>query len=353
MTSRERVKAALACRQTDKVPWIELGNKGLVVEMLLDHPLPVDLENGPSDDQGQVEAYLLSLIEFSQRAGMDAVVLKFWSPVFATSEYTDAGQTIRRVGLVRDRTSLDIFRKYAPKPVTPGSAEYESSKTYQRVMAECDLARGFQVGSIYGFVESSVGFEAMCLGFHDDPDLIKQAAEFAADHVIETARKLCDLVDLDFIVLNDDIAFKTAPMISPDLFRDFFLPHFVRLGQLLAERDVGFVMHTDGGFLPLLDMLLESGIVAIQPCEAAAVDIGEIKARYRQRLCPMGNVDVDLLIRGTPEQVYESTKQLLLTVGREDGYVLSSGNIIMEETPRRNFMAMVQAHKDFADRDGM
>lgn len=350
MTSRERVRAALQCLPVDRVPWVELGNKGRIVEALLERPLDADLMNGPGFDQSVVARYVADLIEFSEKVGIDAVLLKFWTPVFNRTETVDGGKTKREFGLIRDHASYEECRRKMPEPVPRESPERSSAGTYQRVMSGNRLARGFQVGSIYGFVEASLGFEEMCLAFYDDPDLVRKVTSLGADHVIETTRRLLNLVDLDFIVHNDDIAFKTAPLVSPVIFRDFFYEHYARLGELLAEADVLYVGHTDGNFVPLLDMFLEAGIRAIQPCEEGAVDMEELKVLCGSRFCPIGNVNVDLLIRGTPEEVYRETGRLLTGVGRRDGFILSSGNVIMEETPRENVLAMVQGHGEFGVR---
>jgi uroporphyrinogen decarboxylase len=217
-------------------------------------------------------------------------------------------------------------------------------------MSETRLARGVQVGAIYGFVEMSMGYEEMCLALYDDPGLVREAAATGAEHVIEMTRRLIDLVEPDFIVLNDDIAFKTGPMISPSAFRDIFLEHFLRLGQLLRERDVTYVCHTDGDFVSLLQMFLEAGIMAVHPCEAAAVDIAALKQRCGDHLCTIGNLDVDLLIRGRPTAVYGAARDLLLGVGRQNGYIFSSGNIIPRETPQENLEAMIAAYQEYAGR---
>ena len=76
----------------------------------------------------------------------------------------------------------------------------------------------------------------------------------------------------------------------------------------------------------------------------------ELKSLFGGRFCPIGNVNVDLLIRGTPDEVYEETAGLLNGVGRQDGFILSSGNVIMEETPKENLLAMIRAHRDHAER---
>ena len=349
MTPRERVKAALGCQPTDRTPWVELANHPPVVEAILGRSLPAQITNHSFPDQKRFEEYLRCLTEFSEKLGIDAVLLKFWTPAFA--ETRQAGtKTCVRTGLIRDEDSLKKYGGQLPEPVVPGTVDYDSAVTYNRIFSGGNLARGFQIGGIYGFAEVSVGYEEMCLAFYDRPEWLKRVIAVGAEHVIETARRLLDLAELDFLILNDDLAFKTGPLISPAIFREFFLEHFARLGNVLKKRNVPFVCHTDGDFTPLLEMFLEAGIQAIHPCEPAAMDIFALKDAYGDRLCLMGNLDVDLLVRGTPQQVREQGKSLLQGMGDKNGHIFSSGNCIMPETPLENIQAMAEAHRLYAAR---
>ena len=61
------------------------------------------------------------------------------------------------------------------------------------------------------------------------------------------------------------------------------------LTRLLAEAAAALglpvIKHTDGNILPLLDMILESGIDCLDPIDPmAGLDIGEFKRKYGSRI---------------------------------------------------------------------
>jgi uroporphyrinogen-III decarboxylase len=56
----------------------------------------------------------------------------------------------------------------------------------------------------------------------------------------------------------------------------------------------------------------------------------------------MGNINVDLLSRGSREQVVEATKHLIATVSAKGPHILSSGNTIASSVNPENFLAMVE-----------
>ena len=52
-----------------------------------------------------------------------------------------------------------------------------------------------------------------------------------------------------------------------------------------------------------LDKIIECGVDAIHPIEPKAMNIADVKQRYGNKLCLIGNIDVDLLSRGTVNEI--------------------------------------------------
>ena len=60
------------------------------------------------------------------------------------------------------------------------------------------------------------------------------------------------------------------------------------------------------------------------------------------RVAILGGVDMDLLGRGTEEQVRTRTREILEVCGaRGTGYALGTGNTAANYIPRRNYLAML------------
>jgi uroporphyrinogen decarboxylase len=76
------------------------------------------------------------------------------------------------------------------------------------------------------------------------------------------------------------------------------------------------------------------------------MDLAEIKRRY-PRLCVMGNVDVDLLCRGSVEQIRGATRSLIDRVSPGGRHILSSGNSITAAVRAENFLAMIETARQF------
>ena len=92
-------------------------------------------------------------------------------------------------------------------------------------------------------------------------------------------------------------------------------------------------------------MVDEAAIDAIDPLEPlAGMDIGEVKARYGDRIAVIGNIDcTELLPNATVEQVETAVKETIAKAAVGGGFVLASSNSIHPAVKPENYRAMVEA----------
>jgi uroporphyrinogen decarboxylase len=77
------------------------------------------------------------------------------------------------------------------------------------------------------------------------------------------------------------------------------------------------------------------------------MDIAEVKRRVGDRLCLMGHVDVDLLSRGSVDEVRAQVRHNIEVAGYNGGYCVGSGNSIPEYVTFENYMAMIDTAREF------
>lgn len=150
-------------------------------------------------------------------------------------------------------------------------------------------------------------------------------------------------------MLGDDYAYNSGPLISPHHFKEFVLPGFKKMVDIVHEMGAYCVKHTDGNIMKIIDMIIETGIDGINPIDPiAGMDIQHIKKMYGNRVCIIGNIDCgNLLTNGTPEQVTRAVKACISVASPGGGYILSSSNSIHSQVKPENFLAMVQATQNF------
>jgi len=113
------------------------------------------------------------------------------------------------------------------------------------------------------------------------------------------------------------------------------------------RRDLKFIKHTDGNINPLLKDLavIGDGLHSLDP--TAGVDIGDVKAKYGQRLILMGNVAVDSLARKTRDDAIKETKECIRNASTGGGHIVSSSNSWSAGARIENCVAMVEAGRKY------
>ena len=134
---------------------------------------------------------------------------------------------------------------------------------------------------------------------------------------------------LDGFFMCADYCFNTGPFLSPRLFSKFVTPYLTQ--TIAAYREMGFyaIKHTDGNIMPIIDQLVGANPHALHSLDPmAGVDIAEVKHRYGDQICLIGNVNCAELDTGTEEDVLTSSRYALQNGMPGGGYIFSTSNCV-------------------------
>jgi uroporphyrinogen decarboxylase len=96
---------------------------------------------------------------------------------------------------------------------------------------------------------------------------------------------------IDIVIFGDDYGGQNGPLISPEMYREFFKPYHKSMWKKTKElADVKINLHCCGGVEPLLDDFIDAGLDAINPVQTGSRDmnLGLLKQKYAGRLCFWG-----------------------------------------------------------------
>jgi uroporphyrinogen decarboxylase len=188
----------------------------------------------------------------------------------------------------------------------------------------------------------------------DEPELVDAVMQHLIDYYAEVSKRIFDAAGdvIDIFFIGNDLGSQTGPLLSPELFERFVLPHLRRLVDLGHSYDLKTQLHCCGGFAPLIPLLIDAGLDglhAIQP-SCHGMDLAELKANFGHKILFNGAIDSHhVLIEGTPQTVRTSTREVLDIMARGGGYIAgASHDTILEETPVENVLAMFDAVRDYA-----
>ncbi len=165
---------------------------------------------------------------------------------------------------------------------------------------------------------------------------------------VKYATKFLDL-GVEAVLTSSDWADSERPFFRPEQMERFIWPYLRRWAEAVKEMGGYTILHSDGNIAPHIQDIAASGIHAWQAVDpSAGLDIRKIKKAVQGRICLCGNVDCSLLVSGTPEQIYEVTRDLLLDCKAGGGLVLGASNAVQKAVPVENYKAMAQAWKEHA-----
>jgi uroporphyrinogen decarboxylase len=193
-----------------------------------------------------------------------------------------------------------------------------------------------------------MGLDSMLMNLLAEPELVEVTMEKVLRCNLRVVQRAIR-AGAEVIILGDDYAGNTGPMMSPDLFRRFLLPPLRRMIALIHDEGALCIKHSDGDLYPLLDDIVSAGPDGLNPIEpVAGMDLKTVKRLVGDRVCLVGNIDCgQLLPHGTPAQVREAVRQAIIDAAPGGGYILASSNSIHSSCRPENFAAMAQACREF------
>jgi uroporphyrinogen decarboxylase len=244
--------------------------------------------------------------------------------------------------------SLADFETY-PWPAR-AAIDFSAAEAAQAELPDGMGMMGFS-GGVLEWSSNLLGLEGMMLLLYDDPDLVRAVVDRVGQTIYEAFRVFCDMEKVFALWLGDDMGFKTATLLQPQHLRDYTLPWHKRFAELAHRTGRLFVLHSCGNIEAIMPDLIEYvRIDAKHSFEDVIVPVEEFKRRWGTRVAVLGGVDVDLLSRGTEDEIRRRTGQILAACAQGGGYACGSGNSITNYMPTENYLAMIETIHSFNGR---
>jgi len=122
------------------------------------------------------------------------------------------------------------------------------------------------------------------------------------------------------VSFSEDLGTQSSLIVGPEIMEEFLLPEYERLLRLYREKGVILSLHSCGHIEPILPLLMKLGIHVLNPIQATANNLDNIRAVTQGRMALHGGVRSDIVLDGPMERIVEETKHRLRQLGRSGGY---------------------------------
>jgi uroporphyrinogen decarboxylase len=333
----QRLKKAIGHEEPDRVPLIE----ALVAYEIQSRFLGKKVQ---SHD-------LKSQVEFWTKAGYDSIPLTIgmMNPGEVTKEssiYQVVQKTLRKEeeevvpwhieenGVIAHPEDFEVFPWRE-------AAKLDFSKFYE---IQPFLPPGMKIlacsGKVFTVTWMLLGFQNFCLSLYLQEELISKVFRKVGEIQIQGARELQKIPNVGALWVVDDLSYGSGPMIDPKFIRKYVFPWYEELAAIAKKQGLLLFFHSDGNIWSIMDDLIGIGFDAIHPIDPSAMNIREVKEKVGRKLGILGNINTDLLARGTPAEVRELTQKTIREIAPGGGFALGSGNSVPEWARYENYQAM-------------
>lgn len=364
MTPRERYHATMHYLSRDRAPIMDFGfwdetpavwqQQGLPEGVHMDAffgmdpqwiDLPLHLALSPSfgervlEDRGETEIVI----------NCDGVTVERGKFMGSIPKHLDHALKDRETWERDFKWRLDGRNRFSDLQARPGMADVMA----KHASPDRDYPLGIPAGSLYGWLRLWMGVENISLLVHDDPALFEEMVETVANCIIDGLTPALESgLTFDYALMWEDMAYRSGPLLSPRMFKQYLVPHYRRITDLLRKHGVDIVLvDCDGDISLLAPLWLEAGVNTMFPLEVGVwgADPVAYRRQYGKDMRIVGGIS-KVLLATTREAIRKEVEHLTPLV-EEGGFIPTPDHRVPPDVPFDNYLYYLECARELWGHD--
>lgn len=202
----------------------------------------------------------------------------------------------------------------------------------------------------FHLVADFFGMDNYFVKMYTHPEIVEAVTENVIEFYLEANRRWFEIAGdkIDAMFFGNDFGSQLDLLISPELFKNFVLPSFIKLTEQGKKYGLKIVLHSCGAIDRAIPYLIDAGVDALHPIQALARDMEaeKLAAKYNGKITFIGGVDTQQLLPfGTPQQIKEEVRRLRDLFG--PNFIVSpSHEALLPNVSPENLEAMAEAARE-------
>jgi uroporphyrinogen decarboxylase len=336
---------AVLRRPHPRIPLYEHIIDPSIMEKVLDSEFTVLYEG----DQKERMQYFSEYCHFFKEMGYDTVSFE----CLITSVMPNSGALyFHRPPAIKNRKDFDgypwddipdmFFDKYSDDYIMLGKA-----------MPPGMQGIGGPGNGVFECIQDVVGLSNLCLIASDDEELYRQLF-FRMGEVFYNiwTRFLERFSDIYTVCrFGDDLGYKSSTILRPEEIRTLLVPQYKKIIDLVHSYKKPFLFHCCGNIFSIMDDLIDTaGIDGKHSNEDEIAPFSAWLEKYSSRIALFGGADMSLICSSKEDEVRKYVQEVMEYSHDYPGFAFGTGNSVPDYMPVENYLAMVEAAREFRKR---
>lgn len=196
--------------------------------------------------------------------------------------------------------------------------------------------------------------EEFYVNMYEEPELIKAMLDRYCQASYEIYERMYEAANnkIDLIRCCDDYGTQISTLFSPGMWDEFFAKNTKMFVEQAHRHGAYYMQHSCGAVRNIIPNLVNCKIDALEPLQkVVGMDADELKQEFGKDICFQGGIDTQhILPHGTAQEVFDETTRVIRALhqdGKSGGYILCGSQDFEGDVPPENICALYEAGKQY------
>ena len=198
-------------------------------------------------------------------------------------------------------------------------------------------------GSHFEKANSSRGIENFLADMAGEPDFARKLLKRIIEKNMVMLENFLCAREIDGVLLGSDWGTQLDLIMSPDTWQEMIRPGEQREYDLIHSYGKDVWVHSCGNIQKVIPSLIEMGLDVLNPVQPEVMDLAMLKKQYGKSLAFWGGVSTQKALPfGTPEEVRREARRVRDLMSENGGYILAPAQEIQSDVPAENILALLE-----------
>jgi hypothetical protein len=205
-----------------------------------------------------------------------------------------------------------------PKTDYPASDWEDGAKMAEAVNRKETFATAAYFNGVFEKCHYLMGMEECMINLYEEPALMHELIDYVTEYELKYAELITKYWKPDALFHHDDWGSGTSTFMSPDMFREFIKPAYVKIYKYYRSHGVEIIVHhSDSYAATLVPDMIDMGVDVYQGC-VTENNVPELVKKYGGKISFMGDLNNGVLDKAgwTPELVRKEVERACRSNGK-------------------------------------